>query len=133
MSRSRSKYPTISAPPGAPQRGEVWLVNIPNQPNDPHQPRTAIVISTDARNRNLSDVIVVPTSSSIVNTHPKIHTYLPKGEGGLAFDCYARCEQITTVDKTLLRKGPLAGAISDKYLRDIVRCIRQSVGDTGIW
>jgi mRNA-degrading endonuclease toxin of MazEF toxin-antitoxin module len=116
-----------------PQRGEVWLVNIPNQPKDPHQPRTAIIISTDARNRHLSDVIVVPTCSSIVNTHPKIHTYLPKGEGGLALDCYARCEQITTVDKSLLQKGPLGAAISDKYLRNIVRCIRQSVGDSGIW
>lgn len=133
MSRSSTKHPAVPTPKVSPQRGEVWLVNIPNQPNDPHQPRTAIIISTNARNRNLSDVIVVPTSSSIINTHPKIHTYLPKGEGGLALDCYARSEQITTVDKTLLEKGPLGAAISDKYLWSIVRCIRQSVGDSGVW
>jgi mRNA-degrading endonuclease toxin of MazEF toxin-antitoxin module len=119
--------------PTLPQRGEVWLVNIPNQPRDTHQPRTAVIISTNTRNMHLSDVIVVPTSSSIVNTHPKIHTFLPKGEGGLAKNCYARSEQVTTLDKSLLQRGPLGLPISDKYLWNIVRCIRQAVGDTGIW
>jgi mRNA-degrading endonuclease toxin of MazEF toxin-antitoxin module len=115
-----------------PQRGEVWSINIPNQPNDPHQPRTAVVVSTNARNRNLTDVIVVPTSSSLANPHPRIHVFLPKGEGGLSKDCYVRCEQISTIDKALLVKGPF-GSIADKYLRGIVKCIRQAVGDTDIW
>lgn len=86
-----------------------------------------------SRSVDLIDIIVVPTSSSITNTHPKIHTFLQSGEGGLSRECYARCEQVTTIDKDLLSRGPLGPPISDKYLWNIVRCIRQAIGDTDIW
>ena len=33
-----------------PKKGEIWWVKLPNQPFDPHQPRTAIIVSRDSRN-----------------------------------------------------------------------------------
>ena len=40
------------------------MVYIPGQPDDPHQPRPALVISEDVRNRLTDDVIVVPIFST---------------------------------------------------------------------
>src|SRR5438067_1726655 len=48
---------------GYPRRGEIWFVETPNQPDDPHQPRPALIISANVRNRLADDVIVVPIFS----------------------------------------------------------------------
>lgn len=112
-----------------PRNGEVWLLNTPNQPNDPHQPRTAIVVSTTGRNEFASDVIVVPTTSSIGRPHPRVHVHIPAGEGGLRKDSYARCDQITTIDKVLLERGPLGPPIHLSYRWRIVNAVRSALGD----
>jgi len=115
-----------------PQNGEIWWIDIPNQPNDPHQPRTAVIVSTNSRNRACNDVIAVPTSSSIVHPHAELHVFLPKGEGGLSVDSYAKCEQITTIDKQLLVRGPLGHPIHLKYRWQIIKAMRIAVGDTRV-
>jgi mRNA interferase MazF len=113
-----------------PKHGEVWLVNLPNQPGDPHQPRTAIVVSTNGRNQGGSDVVVVPTTSAKIQPHPDLHVILPAGEGGLSKDSIARCEQITTLDKRFLVRGPLGGAIHIRYSWKIIHAVRRALGDT---
>jgi mRNA-degrading endonuclease toxin of MazEF toxin-antitoxin module len=116
-----------------PQNGEIWFVNIPNQPNDPHQPRTAVIVSTNGRNKAASDVIVVPTTSSkTFRPHPVVHVQLPAGEGGLPRDSYARCDQVTTIDKSLLSRGPLGLPISLQYRWKLLDAIRVSLGDTRV-
>jgi len=116
-----------------PSNGEIWFVNIPNQPSDPHQPRTAIVISTNGRNQNASDVIVVPTTSSVnFRPHPLVHVHIPAGEGGLPKDSYARCDQVTTLDKSLLRDGPLGGPVHLSYRWKIIYAVRRAIGDTTV-
>lgn len=119
--------------PNNPKNGEIWLVNLPNQPKDPHQPRTAIIVSTDGRNKMATDIMVVPTTSAKdFNAHPLVHILIPKGEGGLAKDSFARCDQVTTLDKSFLSKGPLGLPIHLKYRWSLINAIRRAIGDTTI-
>ena len=91
--------------PAFPKMGEVWFVSLPNQPGDLHQPRTAIVVSTNGRNQGSTDVIVVPATSANIIPHPDLHVEIPQGQGGLPKNSIARCEQVTTLDKEFLVKG----------------------------
>ena len=116
--------------PGFPRTGEVFWVNIPNQPNDPHQPRTAIVISPNGRNKNCNDIIVVPTTSSArFKPHPLVHVSIPAGEGGLKSESIVRCDQVTTIDKLLLGDGPLGAPISSTYREQIIKGVRRAIAD----
>jgi mRNA-degrading endonuclease toxin of MazEF toxin-antitoxin module len=116
-----------------PQNGEIWYVNIPNQPSDHHQPRTAIIVSTNGRNKTATDIIVVPTTSSEnFRPHPELHIYIPALEGGLPRDSYAKCDQVTTIGKCLLAKGPLGAPIHLKYRWSIVDAVRVALGDTRV-
>jgi mRNA interferase MazF len=116
-----------------PQNGEIWYVNLPNQPKDPHQPRTAIIVSTNIRNKFCNDVIVVPTTSTKnFKPHPELHILIPANEGGLSKDSYARCDQVTTLDKSLLSNGPLGPAVQLKYRWKLIDAIRIALGDTRV-
>jgi mRNA interferase MazF len=113
-----------------PQSGEIWIVKIPNQPNDPHQPRPVVIVSTNSQNKHLTSVIAIPTSSSVTDPHPKLHIFLPKGTGGLTRDSYARCELITTLDKSLFVKGPMDKPVDVKYRWQLIEGVRYALGDT---
>lgn len=116
-----------------PLQGEIWFVNIPNQPNDHHQPRTAIIVSPNGRNKRANDVIVVPTTSSqSFRPHPEVHVHIPASEGALPRDSYAKCDQVTTIDKSLLARGPLGAPIHIKYRSRILDGIRTALGDTRV-
>lgn len=108
-----------------PKRGEVYLVQLPNQPHDGKE-RPALVISLDIRNRLANDVIVVPITT---NLRPApTHVLLQEGEGGLRHNSIAKCEQVTTLDKSLLVRGPFGGRISHEHLNDIERGIMRAIG-----
>ncbi len=116
-----------------PLNGEVWWVRIPNQPSDPHQPRTAIIVSTNGRNKHANDVIVVPTTSSPnFKAHPHLHIRIPANEGGLARDSFAMCDRVSTIDKSLLdiSRGPLGAPIHLKYRLEIIDAVRAALGDS---
>ena len=116
----------------APKRGEVWLINInPISPGDPHLPRPVIVISPNNRNRAWDSVIVVPLSTGIENINVKFHKEIPKGEGGIGKTSYARCDLVSTIEKTCLdsTRGALGSMLSDKYVWEVVRGVRASIGD----
>lgn len=110
-----------------PRRGEIWPVLLPNQPGDTHTPRPGLVVSLDVRNRLAGDVIVVPLSTNLrpLTTHVLVAT----GIGGLSQDSMAKCEQVTTLDKRLLGRGPLGGHVPDNVLNDVVRGIRRGIGE----
>ena len=40
----------------------------------------------------------------------------------------AKCEQITTIDKSFLIRGPFSGRISDKKMNEIEKAIMISIG-----
>ena len=108
-----------------PKKGEVYLVNLPSKPKDVKN-RPALVISLDIRNKLAGDIIVVPLST---NLRPSpTHVLLQEGEGGLSRASMAKCEQVTTIDKSLLIRGPFAGRISDDKTEEIEKAIMIAIG-----
>ena len=108
-----------------PRRGEIYLVKLPGHPADTKD-RPALVVSLDVRNRLANDVIVVPLSTTL--RPAPTHVELPAGEGGLKETSLAKCEQITTLDKSFLIRGPFAGTISPLLIQEIERAIQRSIG-----
>ena len=108
-----------------PKRGEIYLVNLPSKPKDVKN-RPALVVSLDIRNKLANDIIVVPLST---NLRPSpTHVLLQAGEGGLSKASMAKCEQVTTIDKSLLIRGPFSGRVSDKKMNEIEKAIMISIG-----
>jgi len=108
-----------------PKRGEIYLVNLPSKPKDIKN-RPALVVSSDIRNELANDIIVVPLSA---NLRPSpTHVLLQEGEGGLLKASMAKCEQITTIDKFLLIRGPFAGKISNEKVNETEKAIMLAIG-----
>ena len=108
-----------------PKRGEIYLVNLPSKPKDVKN-RPALVVSLDIRNKLANDIIVVPLST---NLRPSpTHVLFQEGECGLSKASMAKCEQVTTIDKSLLIRGPFSGRISDKKMNEIEKAIMISIG-----
>lgn len=101
------------------------MVKLPGQPSDTKN-RPALVVSMDVRNRLANDIIVVPLSTTL--RPAPTHVELPAGEGGLKETSMAKCEQITTLDKSFLLRGPFAGMISPSLMQDIETAIQHAVG-----
>lgn len=117
----------------APRRGEVWWVETPGRPADPHQPRPAVVIADDGRNEAFDHVLVVP----IYHAGRAGPTHIPVaagtgGRGGLPYDSLACCEEVSNIDHVLLdwERGPASRRVPADLLDAIVRGIRRAVGDT---
>ena len=102
-----------------PKRGEGYLVQL-------DKPRPALVLSADALNKFALDVCVVAVTSV---EHKKFSVRVPieKGDGNLNVDCWAKCDQVTTLEKDLLRYPPL-GTLSTTTLRQIEDQVRVCLG-----
>ena len=106
------------------RRGEVWLVAFPDEPKT----RPALIVSLDVRNELANSVLAVPVTT---NLRPSpTHVALPAGEGGLAHDSMARCENVSYLHKSRLARGPLAGPITPAMMRDVERALLRSLGIT---
>ena len=108
-----------------PKRGEIFLVRLPGQPKD-IKTRPALIVSLDVRNRLANDVIVVPVSTTLRPS--PTHVELPKGEGGLDKTSMAKCEQITTLDKSFLVRGPFSGVIKNGRMDEVEKAIQIAIG-----
>jgi len=108
-----------------PRRGEIYLVKLPGRPSD-IKSRPALIVSMDVRNRLANDVIVVPISTTL-RTSPT-HVPLSKGEGGLDKSSMANCEQVTTLDKSFLIRGPFSGTIHPETIIEVEIAIQRSIG-----
>jgi mRNA interferase MazF len=98
-----------------PRRGDVCLFMLDKE-------RPALVISTDALNRFSLDVCVIPISGvehKQFSLRPKLQT----GEGGLVKDSWAKCDQVTTIEKRLTIYPPL-GALTPATLCRIEQAVR---------
>ncbi len=111
--------------PSYPRRGEIYLVRLPGDPAD-RKARPALVVSLDVRNRLAHDVIVVPLSTTLRPS--PTHVELPAGEGGLDHTSMAKCEQITTLDKSFLLRGPFAWTISPPKMQEVEKAIQRAIG-----
>lgn len=99
-----------------PRRGEIYLVRLPGQPWDTKE-RSALVVSLDVRNRLAHDVIVAPISTTL--RRAPTHGEFLAGEGSLHRTSMATCEQITTLDKLLLIRGPFSGTVSETKMHQV--------------
>ncbi len=108
-----------------PKRGRIYLVSLPGQPKDMKE-RPALVVSMDVRNRLANDVIVVPISST--RRYSPTHVEFSPGEGGLNRASMAKCEQITTLDKSFLLKGPFSGAVRAEKMAEVEKAIQRAIG-----
>lgn len=108
----------IPAPPGwFPRRGEICLVQLDKD-------RPALVISSDTLNRHALDVCVIPITSV---EHRRFSLRVPiRNEGGLHRASWAKCDQVTTLDKSLIKYPPL-GRLSDATLSQIGSCIKTAL------
>ena len=109
----------MPAPPcWYPKPGEVYLVRL-------DKPRPAIVLSVDPLNKFALDVCVVGTSEE----HGRFSMRVPikKGDANLNFNCWAKCDQVTTLEKSLLRYPPI-GVLSTPALSQIEVQVRVALG-----
>jgi mRNA-degrading endonuclease toxin of MazEF toxin-antitoxin module len=100
-----------------PRRGEIWEVNTPGHPEDPHQPRPALVISEDERNQAADDFLVVPIFS---RGRGPTRVPLPAGEGGIERDSVIFCEEVTCLYEDFLVSGPLGISVRQSTMRSVV-------------
>jgi mRNA-degrading endonuclease toxin of MazEF toxin-antitoxin module len=109
----------LPAPAGwFPRRGEMYLVRVDKE-------RRTLVISSDALNRHALDVCVVPITS-VEHRKFSVRVALPRGEGGLDRASWAKCDQVTTLPKNLIRYPPL-GRLSDATLARIESAIKTAL------
>jgi len=106
-----SKTPTTWYP----RRGEVCWLHLDKD-------RPALVISSDALNRHALDVCVVPITS-VHHGRFALRVAIQAGEGGLNRASWAKCDQVTTVDKQIVKYPPL-GRFPTATLRRIEQGIR---------
>jgi mRNA interferase MazF len=92
-----------------PRRGEVYLVRLDKD-------RPALVISSDALNRHALDVCVVPITS-VQHGRFTLRVAIAAGEGGLRRHSWAKCDQVTTLDKQELVYPPLGRLPTDTISR----------------
>ena len=111
-----------------PKRSEIYLVNLTAKPKDSKN-RPAVVVSMDIRNKLAGDIIVVPLSTTLRQS--PTHVLLKEGEGGLVKSSMAKCEQLTTIDKALLIRGPFAGRISDGKMKEMEKAIMIAIAGMG--
>jgi len=98
-----------------PRRGEVYLVRL-------DKARPAVVISTNALNRHALDVCLVPMTT-VARPKFSLRVHIPPGEAGVSRDSWAKCDQVTTLEKSLLIYPPL-GRLSDETLKAIEQGIK---------
>lgn len=117
----------VAVQPPAIRQGEIWLVFTPGQPDDPHQPRPALIVSENIRNRRADDVIVVPIFSR--GRLGPTRVPLPAATGGILHDSILYCEELTTVHRSFLTRGPLGPSVPNALLLHVRRAIRRALGE----
>jgi|ERR1700690_184433 len=102
-----------------PRRGDVHLVEL-------DKPRPAIILSVDQLNRYALDVCVVPITTR-EHARFSMRVFIAAGDGGLDYDSWAKCDQVVTLEKSLVRY-PATGALASATLQRIEEQVRISLG-----
>jgi mRNA interferase MazF len=84
--------------------------------------RPGLVVSSDALNRHALDVCIVPIST-VEHKAFRLRPSLRAGEGGLDRDSWAKCDQVTTIEKAKAVYPPL-GALNQLSLDRVGEAIK---------
>jgi mRNA-degrading endonuclease toxin of MazEF toxin-antitoxin module len=103
------------------------MIETPHRPDDPHQPRPALIVSEDTRNRRRDSVIVVPIFSSGALGPTRVP--VRAGSNGLPHDSILFGEEVAALDKMFLVDGPLGDTVSLSLLGRVNRAIRRALGE----
>jgi mRNA-degrading endonuclease toxin of MazEF toxin-antitoxin module len=101
-----------------PRRGEVYIA-------DMDKPRPVVVVSSDSLNSFSYDVCVVPMTRvrrQVYSIRPRI----PAGQGGLRTESWAKCDQVTTLERIDLHY-PAVGTLSAESMGAIAEKIRTAL------
>lgn len=98
-----------------PRRGEVYWLRLDKD-------RPALVISSDVLNRHALDVCVVPITT-VHHGRFALRVAIAPGDGGLARESWAKCDQVITLEIKTLRYPPV-GRLAHKTLKRIEDSIR---------
>jgi mRNA-degrading endonuclease toxin of MazEF toxin-antitoxin module len=79
-----------------------------------------------SRNEFANSVLAVPITTNL-RVAPT-HLLLPAGQAGLSFDSVARCENVSYLPKSRLRRGAFSGTVSADLMGEIERCLLRSFG-----
>jgi len=109
-----------TAPTGwYPRRGEVYIVSL-------DKPRPAVVLSVDPLNKFALDVCVVGLTT-VAHKRFSMRVPIKKGDANLDFDCWAKCDQVTTLEKSLLHH-PAIGVLSPQTVGRIEEQVKICLG-----
>ena len=102
-----------------PKRGEVYLAKLDKR-------RPVIILSVDSLNKYSLDVCVVPITTREHRSF-SMRVLLRAGEAGLDRDCWAKCDQVATLEKESL-KYPALGLLPSVKLAHIEEQVKISLG-----
>jgi mRNA interferase MazF len=102
-----------------PRRGEVYLVNL-------DKPRPALILSVDSLNRHALDVCLIPITT-VEQTQFSLRVQIKPGDGGLEKNSWAKCDQVTTLEKKALEYPPL-GVLSGSTFKSIQEQVKIALG-----
>ena len=101
-----------------PRRGEVCLIALDKE-------RPALIISSDAVTKYSQDVCVIPISTA-EHKQFSLRPKFDKGEAGLNFDSWLKCDQPTTVERSDVLYPPL-GQLSAERLAQVETCVKAAL------
>jgi mRNA-degrading endonuclease toxin of MazEF toxin-antitoxin module len=87
-----------------------------------------LVVSADVRNRIADDVMVVPIFSN--GADGPTHVRLARGSGGIKKNSVLFCEELTTLDRDSLTRGPWGTPVASDVLGAVLRAVRRALGET---
>lgn len=73
------------------------------------------------------DVIVIPLFSR--GRFGPTRVAIPAGAGGVTRASVAFCDEITTVDRDFLARGPLGRRVEPALMAAVVRAVRRAIGE----
>ncbi len=102
-----------------PRRGEVYLVHL-------DKPRPALILSVDSLNRHALDVCLIPITT-VEHGQFSLRVQINPGDGGLEKNSWAKCDQVTTLEKRSLEYPPL-GMLSGPTFKRIQEQVKIALG-----
>ena len=112
-------------------RGDIVTVLFPFSNGIGAKHRPALVVQNDVNNRRMTNVIVAAITTtkhrSGQPTQLLVEFASPVGQqSGLAHDSVVTCENIATLDKSLVRRK--LGTLTDEAMKQIDLCLKVSLG-----
>ena len=107
-------------------RGDIYYMDFGNQPGSTvHGIRPAMVVQNNVGNRHSPTVIVAGITTEIKKTRQPTHVQLGS-QFGLPQESMLMLEQLTTIDKVMLRQ--YIGTVDEAFMKTVDWALSVSVG-----